>query len=503
MISTNSKRILAGFLICVLVSLGVSEAEAQPWRTDGTFYLKPKLGLNTYGGDWARSGSFFAGPPGPSTGLEVGYRSRLRSIEGTLGAYFLAGRYPAIARGASPDGGALVSELEQWRYTLGLVGQIGLAPKSRVNPYVQLGAGATVGNLGDDFRAAFSPIGGVGVDVALTEQVGVFAEATGILGLPDRGLDGTAGRDDRSVDGFGFFGAGVRINLGAPFTPVDVRGIDGPTRLRSGEPVTFAVRANEEEASGTVSYHWNFGDGSAPSEGPKAVHRFQTPGNYTLVLTGRNGDSVDRQRLAVTVTESVPAVASRGAVPAGAASSEEASGEASEPEEAASETTVRFPNEAGEQKAPSGEASTPATPPAAAAPGPEEAGDASLCDDLVELNAMYFEKNSDALNASGHTALEENVEVLEQCPSVSVRLDAYAAPDEQNAQQLAQARAQTVERFYQRNGIAEGRVVAGDLNVAARPPGKGVQLSALRRVVTVPVPIPSSADATVRSGDSP
>lgn len=478
MCSRTCRHLLIALCAAILLGLTARPGAAQQWRSEG-FYLKPQLGLNSYDGDRSGSG-LLGGAPGPSTGLEAGYRTRAGALSTSLGLYLLSGRYPALMR--EPEGAPALNpgELERWRHTLSLVGQVGFAPEARLSPYVRLGAGTTLGVTDGEVRLAFSPLGGVGLDVAVTPQVGLFVEATGLLSLPDDQFDWAEGLDDRRADALGFLGIGVRIDLSRPFTPVQVFTAEGPTRLDVGEEARFVARANEEEATGPVAYQWDLGDGTTAT-GPAVTHRFDRPGNYTLRLTGRNEGSADTQLLTVTVVEAT------------------AGARADAREAPASETVVTFPDSLTDRENLAGrdrladqndEARRGAPDPAAQAQrnaqreALAEAPPLS-CDDVIELNATYFEERSADLNAKGRQAIEENVAVLEQCPGLRVRLEAFAAPDE--SRELAAARARTVEQRYVQSGIAAARITEPDLRQVEQVTTKFSAAHALRRVESRPV----------------
>ncbi len=457
----QSRHLVCGLLLVAVLGASLLPLHAQSLRPDGAFYLKPRLGVNAYDGDRANGLS----GPGPSTGLEAGYAKRLGPLSGSLGLYFLAGRYPAVSSNAPGARVIEPGELEMWRHTLGLAGQLGFLPERRLSPYVQLGAGTTVGVVGNALKAGFSPFGSVGLDYALTDQVGLFTEFAAIVSLPDGRLDAASGLDDRPADWFSFFGGGVRIGLNRAFTPVRVLTVDGPTRLEAGETATFTATANEDEATGPVEYEWRFGDG-ATGQGKTVTHRFDTPGNYTLTLTGRNDGSADEQLLTVAVTApEAPATASA--------------------EENRSPQVVRFDGTAANDTAASDDEA-----PAAEAPAPEAAQPSTAsvaCSDIVDFNAAYFEEGAATFTAEGLQALRENAEVLKQCPSTEVRLEAYVREGEAGDAALAQARAQAVEQFYLENGTAPRRIRTA--SVLATDPGTIKQmggLEALRRVDTVP-----------------
>jgi outer membrane protein OmpA-like peptidoglycan-associated protein len=90
------------------------------------------------------------------------------------------------------------------------------------------------------------------------------------------------------------------------------------------------------------------------------------------------------------------------------------------------------------------------------------------------------------LTEEGRRALEENLQILRECPNLRARIEGYAAPGERNPDQLAQDRARAVAQFYSENGIAaarldvQGRGRVGDVT-------KKEEASQYRRADTTPL----------------
>jgi len=53
-----------------------------------------------------------------------------------------------------------------------------------------------------------------------------------------------------------------------------------PAQYPAGWPVPFGVVATPVNISGTISYEWDFGDGSGPSAGRNVTHAYPFPGSY-------------------------------------------------------------------------------------------------------------------------------------------------------------------------------------------------------------------------------
>ena len=50
-------------------------------------------------------------------------------------------------------------------------------------------------------------------------------------------------------------------------------------------PLTVKFTSTIEDATGAVTYSWDFGDGSAPGTEANPTHVFQKPGEYTATLS--------------------------------------------------------------------------------------------------------------------------------------------------------------------------------------------------------------------------
>ncbi len=449
MTRSSLARVLAALVVCAALAHSTAaqtapplEALSPPLRPSGALYLRPQLGLAAYGGDRSSLGASL-GAPGPVTGVEVGWRRPAFIFNGGYGLSLLLGRYPSIADPQAGAPGVKRGELNMWRHTLALSGYTELAPRSAVSPYLRLGAGVTGGLVDERVRMAFTPLAGFGLDIAMNDAVGVFVEASGLLSFADGILDGAADVSTHGFDVLSFFGGGVRVGLNKPFVPIDVIAIEGPAVVQVGGESTYSVVARGQ-ASGPVAYVWRFGDGGQ-AEGAVVAHRFAKPGNYTIAVTAENQGSRDEQLLAVSV-------------------------------EAAPAPVI-----------------VEATPPPAEAP-PVRVPSTVACAEVVELNTVRFEQGRTAFSSRTWEALEENAEVMRQCPGLTVRILVYETPDE--APSLSDRRAEAVETFYAARGIGADRIVAVQV---VTPGGRVTQkegLAQLRRVETVPVAVTVASERT-------
>jgi PKD repeat protein len=93
----------------------------------------------------------------------------------------------------------------------------------------------------------------------------------------------------------------------------------GATPAVGDAPLTvqFDGSGSSDPEGDPVSYEWDFGDGTAPSNLASPSHTYATPGDYTATLTVRDGHGhSDTDSVAIEVTENEPPVAVVGATPA-------------------------------------------------------------------------------------------------------------------------------------------------------------------------------------------
>ncbi len=62
-----------------------------------------------------------------------------------------------------------------------------------------------------------------------------------------------------------------------------------PTTVFRGDVVTFDASASSDPKGGTLSHHWDFGDGTTSTDAV-ATHTYTTLGEFTAVYTATNGD---------------------------------------------------------------------------------------------------------------------------------------------------------------------------------------------------------------------
>ena len=79
------------------------------------------------------------------------------------------------------------------------------------------------------------------------------------------------------------------IAISAPSTCTLACAATVPPTATQGAPVSFAGSATASNCAGSISYTWNFGDGSAPAATQNATHAYATAGTFTWTLTTSAG----------------------------------------------------------------------------------------------------------------------------------------------------------------------------------------------------------------------
>jgi PKD repeat protein len=336
-----------------------------------------------------------------------------------------------------------------------------------------------------------------GFDIALSDQWGLLLEARGAMPFDDEKVDGVA-HDGSDPDFMVAFTAGLRFNFSKPFHAVVIGSATGPSTALTGEDATFEATTNSD-ATQPVTYTWDFGDGSRGS-GLVATHQYEREGTYTVTFTAANKRSTDSRSMTIMVERPVvaPSVVTVTFTPT----------------DADTQTPVTFnANIRGDQPMSyrwdfgDGSTGTGASPQHTfSSPGTytvrltatNEGGsdtrtvtvtvvpyEAEICRELTDLNPAFFDRNSSTLTAEARAALQDNVDILNECPNICVKIDGLAAPGERSAQDLSAARARAVEKFYTDNGIAPSRLVAEG---KGRAPGVSRKegLSQYRRADSIP-----------------
>ena len=505
-------RLLRTSLLLALATLFVvGQSLAQNHRPEKTVYIMPRVGLSNYLGDFDTKPFGFEewkvdGKIPYSASLEIGYQftpSFAFALGYNISEYPVLEGQPGVALGNAQN---YMGDYSRRHIAMAL---FRLTGKSRIAPYIELGGGGVAG-LSDpqgDEVYAFGPIAGLGLDIVLNDRTSLIFGGQGMLTFPDEKVDaagnnGYIGGNPNRWGEFDFLGnvsLGLKINFRSAFTPVDVLAINGPSALQTNQSGTFEATVNMD-ATEPVEYRWDFGDGGMAT-GLVANHAYSRAGTYTVTFTASNSGSTDSESMSVTVTD--PPVAA-------AIVSINAS-----PNPATVGETVRFSSTV-RGDAPityswnfgDGSTGTGANPTHAyAAPGTynvtltvqNNVGSDSrslqvtvnparnACDDITELNSVYFGRNSSTLTDEAKAALMENIEVLRDCPDLRVRIEGFAAPGERNPQRLSEDRARAVMQFYTENGIPAANLMMEGRGQVGGTTSKKDDTSQFRRVDSIPV----------------
>lgn len=296
--------------------------------------------------------------------------------------------------------------------------------------------------------------------------------------------------------------AGAMIFTGCKSVPVDILSMTAPDSLLTNQNGNFSIAINEK-AKLPVDVSWNFGD-SKSAKGTASTHSFDKPGTYTVTATASNRKGKSRD----TSTASVVVV--NPAVPASIVSLRASN---NTPD---TQTSVTFSASVNGDAPLSyawtfgdGSTSSNASPSHTFAKAgsytvqlnvSNKAGsdsrtmtlnvamyEAAICKEVTELSAALFDRNASVLTESARAALSENVEILNECPNMNVRVEGLAAPGERRAQELSEDRARAVEQFYTNSGVPAARIVTLGKGRAEGLTSKKEGLAQYRRVDTIVV----------------
>lgn len=502
-------RLLRSSLLLVVATFFVvGQALAQNHRPEKTLYIMPRVGISNYAGDldpgifsfdeWNQGFPY-------SASLEIGYQftpSFAFALGYNISDFTELSEQPGRALGTNAN---YTGDYSRRHIASALLRFTG---RSRVAPYLEIGGGGVAG-LSDpqgDEVYAFGPIAGLGLDIVLNDRTSLLFGYQAMLTFPDEKVDGGGNNGYYPAPNrFGEFdylsnlSLGLKINFRSAFTAVDVLAINGPSALQTGQSGTFEATVNMN-ATEPVEYRWDFGDGQMAS-GLVADHAYSRAGTYTVTFTASNSGSTDSESMTVTVTDPpvAAAIVSINATP--------------NPAEVGQ--TVRFSsNVRGDAPVTyswdfgDGSTGTGANPTHAyAAAGTynvtltvqNNTGSdsrsltvtvnepANACDDITELNSVYFARNSSTLTDEARAQLMENIEVLRDCADLRIRIEGFAAPGERNPQRLSEDRARAVMQYYVDNGIpAENLMMEGRGQVGGTTSKKD-DTSQFRRVDSIPV----------------
>ncbi|TDI76267.1 MAG: PKD domain-containing protein [Bacteroidetes bacterium] len=287
---------------------------------------------------------------------------------------------------------------------------------------------------------------------------------------------------------------------GCKTVPVDILSANAPDALLPNETGTFSITTNAD-AKQPVEVTWTFGDNES-SAGAATTHSFASSGTYTVTALATNNKGKFSDSRSFTVVVAPPPV------PASIVS---LSANNMSPD---TRTQVRF-SASTNGDAPltyswdlgDGASSTMSNPThtyerpgtytvslTLANPQGSDSRtmsltvawyEAAICREIAELDAVMFDRNSSVLSDDGRGTLDNNLQILTECPNMNVRLEGVSAPGERRAQELSDDRARAVETYYESNGVSASRMVTNGLGRAQGLTSKKEGLAQYRRVDTV------------------
>ena len=519
---------LTPILLGCMTLLLATAAQAQSIRSSETIYITLRGGTTVYGGELDQTASsgdliddgiendsngsdiaWLFQDFGYGLGAEVGYQFT-PSLGFGIGFQFadyanLDKQLTAVAGSEINDNGVMPQVNAMLRYLP--------FPNSKVSPFVNMGLAVAVksNDPTDDKSFAFGPVTGLGVDFVLNDRMSLFAEADYSFMFPDIVVDGAdpggqsagaANGDDTDFDILGFYGVGLKFNLKPAYVSPEIASMQCPGTLTAGESGSFMVMINED-ANQPVTGTWDFGDGMG-GNGMTTSHTFTAPGTYTVMTTVANRDS-DSESCLVTVVEPqiAPTISGCRATPARVTAGDQVTINANVAQNqyisGQPTITVDFGDGSTANSLPADHAYSETgtytvTITATNAYGsdtctiPVTVGD-SFCEQITELNPVYFEYRTATLTADARSRLDENIEILRRCPDICVNIYAYSDGQEGDAMRISQQRADAVRAYYIANGLDESRVMGEGRGVdpAANPkedPGPGD--SRARRADSIP-----------------
>ena len=517
------RRLLVPFspllVVCGLALLASSSADAQVLRPSESIYLQFRGGATAYSGDLNDSANPNPGDgfsnPGYGVGGEVGY---ILNPNLSFGLGFLFHDL-TIGNGIvyNPATNQFDSQTQD-DTAYQIQGLLRYSPLSGfISPYVEIGGAFVVGQgteAGRDATPAtddvlgYGPLAGLGVDVAVTPQLGLMIGAQSTFVFPDVALDNAdigafTNGDQAEFDVLTTLGGGLRYALRSPYTPVEITRLDCPGEVTQGESASFMVSTNAD-ATPPVSVSWDWGDGSSGA-GLAASHTYRSTGTYTVTAMAAGDRNDDTATCTVTVVEpQIPPVLSACRISPVQVTTNEAislSGRVNSDAIQPVSISVNWGDGNMDQGAtfPAShrysEAGTYTVTATARNAYGENACTTTVtvsngrCASVSELNSVYFEFGSSALTAAARDRLDENLDILRPCQDICVLIRAYTDSRERNQLRLSQARADAIRDYYMSNGMDAGRFRAEGLGAdpASNPkedPGPGDRRS--RRADSVP-----------------
>ena len=517
-----TKRLQSPLLLaCATFLLFATVAEAQVARPYKTPYISAYGGLGLYGGDIDGNPDNEADnlfdEPGYAAAGEIGYQF---TPSLSFGIAYNYGNYPELQFfGDSDDQRRMFNDVVESRSQIQAAFRYFVFPSSKITPYVKLGVSYAFepdysevtdaqpqapGNQTVETTDGWGPLVGGGLDLLLGRKFSLFLEANAAFLFPDNAIDGTnpgqfgVQADKADFDWLALAGGGARFWFRGAVEEVEAT-IDCATSLEIGQAGTFTAFVNEN-ATGPLTYSWAWGDGSS-SNGLVATHSYSAAGTYTVTFTATGPANSDTETCLVTVNEppmEAPVLSACAARPMTANVGETVNFSAT----SAGTRPVTFEWNFGDGTTASTLNATHAYNEVGTynvtLTATNEAGSDTctmtvtvvdrFCDEVTDLNTVYFDRNMSTLDEEAMSRLDENIAVLERCPDICTIINAYSDSRERDGLRLSERRAAAVEAYYVQNGIDASRLRARGLGVAPDDNYKEDQGAGSRRAESIPVP---------------
>jgi outer membrane protein OmpA-like peptidoglycan-associated protein len=520
---TMTKRLMRTVFtgaICLLV-LGTA-VQAQ---NKGDLVLRVMGGLSTYGGDNDQNPeeealanidgtvSQYFEDAGFMLGAELGYGITNGLSVALRGVY---GRYPLIEAPVNGlDEFAFPSEDENRLMGVLLLRYRFLHDK-KVNPYLHIGGNLTKASQWyDDGSVAYGPSGGFGFQFNLSEKLALILDWTTNLTTPDAAVDGRdpgtqtdyiPEEEDHDETDFDYL---THTSLGLLFTlvdgdackMVDVLSANGPASVDINRAAAFSGETNLE-ASEPVAYFWDFGDGNTAT-GTAVSHSYTEAGTYTVTYSASNCGGTDAETLSINVID--PCATNMPDISSSNVPSNLETGASGSFSAASSGSGLTYSWNFGDGTTGTGRSATHTYRTAGTYTVTLEVRNEcgvdtqtfrvtvvdprDPCDDITELNTVYFNFRSVDLDDDAKRLLDENIAVLNDCPGICVNINGYSDTVERS-QRLSEQRARNVLDYYLSMGVDASRLTSAGLGIAEPPcnkedPGAGCRRN--RRAESVPV----------------
>ncbi len=196
----------------------------RAYRAGPALHAYATVGAGSYGGERGRAADWLVGEFTANSGVTLSLGAsfclnptvaaaltyRLHHIPRLLTLRSADRNSPVMADRENP---IREDDSSKWVHLVALLGRAYYRPLGRSASYVDLGVSASVSRINGNTRTGFGPRGGVGLDVAVTPEIGAFLEMSATIILPGDAVDhiATSGGSDILT----FAEVGVRYRLKA------------------------------------------------------------------------------------------------------------------------------------------------------------------------------------------------------------------------------------------------------------------------------------------------